>query len=120
MSGSSGLLIALTAAVIGPLATFYMATRQLSGRINTSEAASLWQESASIREDYRQRIAEAEKRQAHLEERVAKLETANNTLQAENLELARKNFELDAQIQALIKDNEGLTKRLIRLGEDAY
>lgn len=53
----------------------------------------MWKESASIREDYRGRIAEAEKRQAHLEERLSKVEERNIELSKENIELRASNAE---------------------------
>lgn len=84
------LLLALGAILIGPIGAFIVATRRLSGKIATSDAGELWSESASIREDYRQRLEKADARQAVLEARVAQLEDANNKLFRENIELRQR------------------------------
>jgi predicted RNase H-like nuclease (RuvC/YqgF family) len=79
--------IAVVAAVVGPLLTYLAAARRLSGRIATSEAASLWAESAAMRQDYLARItqlnATVERCQARvqeLENYVDKLREMNGTL----------------------------------------
>lgn len=120
---STPVVIALLAAVIGPLLTYIAASRKLSGRIGTSEAASLWQESQSIRQDYRDRINESERRQAHLEERVAKLEEKNNELMKENLVLRRENLDqaqtirrCQERIEALERENTHLKSTIQALG----
>lgn len=87
------------AAALAALGSYIAASRRLSGKIATSEADSLWKESASIREDYRSRIAEAERRQAHLEERLAKVEERNIELGQENVELRASNAEKSLVIE---------------------
>lgn len=84
---STAIGVAVLAAVFGPLLTYLAAARQLSGRVATSDASSLWAESASIREDYRTRITElngvvdrCEKRIEELEKRNAELAKENNNL----------------------------------------
>lgn len=93
------------AAIIGPvlaaLVAYIAAARRLSGKIATSEADSLWKESADMRLDYRERIAESEKRQAHLEDRIGKLEERNTELARENLQLQRDNYELERKCEKL-------------------
>jgi septal ring factor EnvC (AmiA/AmiB activator) len=110
------LVVALIAAIVGPLATYVVASRKLSGRIDTSEAASLWEESRDIRSDYRDRLAEAEKRMAQLEARVAEEERANTKLTRENIQLVAKNQECEWEIRKLkerlqILDQEKLLLR---------
>jgi predicted RNase H-like nuclease (RuvC/YqgF family) len=116
----SGALVPILAAVIAALAVYIEASRRLSGKINTSEAKSLWDESASIRKDYADRLAKSEERMAHQDERIGKLEERNNELARENLELKARNNELQARCDDLLRqletfqsENESL-KRTIR------
>lgn len=92
-------LTAIIAASVAAFGAYIAASRRLSGKINTSEAQSLWQESASIREDYRARIAYAEQRTLRLEERVAQLERANNELALHNSTLVSTNADLSGTIR---------------------
>jgi septal ring factor EnvC (AmiA/AmiB activator) len=98
---NAAVVVALIAAILGPIATYIIAARKLSGRIDTSEATSLWEESRSIRSDYRDRLAEAEKRMAKLEARIADEERANTTLTRENIDLISKNQECEWKIEKL-------------------
>jgi len=95
------ILAVLVAASIAALGAYLAASRRLSGKINTSEASQLWQESASIREDYRERLSMSERRTLGLEERVAQLERDNNLLTRENGTLLVKNRELEELVTTL-------------------
>ena len=75
--------MALVAAVVGPLVAYLGASRKLSGKIGTSEAADLWAESSRIRDDYRSRITE-------LAARIAALEATNDALVSENRDLRKR------------------------------
>jgi hypothetical protein len=66
--------ILLGAAVLGPFLTFVVAVRRISGKITTSEASDLWEESRDIRKEYRTRIAELEKENQGLRDTVQTLE----------------------------------------------
>lgn len=114
---SPALIVALIAAVAGPLLGYIAATRKLSGKIGTSEASSLWQESASIRSDYRDRLAASEARMANLEARIAEEEKANNSLTRENMALASKNAECQRIIEELQHRVDKLEEENQRLHE---
>lgn len=101
-------LAAVVAAAAGALSAYLAAAKRLSGKIATSEADSLWRESASIREDYRDRLTRADDRQARLEERVAKLEARNTELAAENVRLLREALEHQATIAGLRDERDEL------------
>lgn len=90
MSGTAAVIVAVVAAVAAPLVAYITASRKLSGKIGTSEASSLWEESAKIRDDYARRLAASDERQAALEGRVALLERDNNSLTRENAGLGTK------------------------------
>lgn len=84
-------LVAVGVALVGSLGTYLAVVRKLSGKIGTSEAASLWEESAAIRADYREQLAAAARRSAVLEQRVARCDR-------ENRELRRKVEHLEAEL----------------------
>lgn len=73
--------------LVGPLLTYLVAARKLSGRIKDSEASSLWEESRSIREWSTERVRELTKHIDELETRMVSLETKNGELLAENKQL---------------------------------
>jgi hypothetical protein len=108
MRMNAPLIAAVIAATVGPLLAYIAATRKLSGKIATSEAADLWAESGKIREDYRNRLGHADLRAAALEERVARLEHRNS-------ELARENFDQARRIDTLERENAALKAQIARL-----
>jgi hypothetical protein len=63
------LLIPWGVAAIGGALAFLRFSRAQSGRINTSEAAQLWEESRAMREATERRAEVAEKRAADCEDR---------------------------------------------------
>jgi chromosome segregation ATPase len=104
------LIVALVVATVGPLVAYLGASRKLSGKIGTSEAADLWAESSRIRDDYRDRLDKSNLRQAACEERIAKLET-------DNTGLVRENYELRIRIDVLERENVSLKEQVERLLE---
>lgn len=97
-------LAGLLGAAIAALGAYITANRRLSGRVAQSEASSLWEESASIRHDYREQINADRERIARLEERVASAEHRNTELAEKNLELARQLAAAEATIAELQRD----------------
>jgi predicted RNase H-like nuclease (RuvC/YqgF family) len=91
----------IVVALVGAIATYVAAARKLSGKIATSEAASLWEESRAIRDDYRQRLEK-------LENRVLELEKKNYELAAENVRLLRQALETQTLLAELRAENERL------------
>jgi peptidoglycan hydrolase CwlO-like protein len=95
------LIIPIVVAVIAPAVSYILAARRMSGKIATSSAADLWEESQSIRNDYREQLASAFGRVRDLETRMAKLEGQNNDLRHENFTLTAKVAGLEALIAKL-------------------
>jgi predicted RNase H-like nuclease (RuvC/YqgF family) len=81
---NTGIAIAVAAAILGPLLTYLAAAKRLSGRINTSEATSLWAESAAMRQDYLARITQLNGTIQRCEARVQELEAYVETLREMN------------------------------------
>lgn len=98
MNTTLAIAIPLAVALIAALVKWIMAARQLSGKIETSEAADLWRESAAMREDYRNRIALAESRAERLEQRVDKCEDLNNLLGIDNRDLRKRIAQLEQEL----------------------
>jgi predicted RNase H-like nuclease (RuvC/YqgF family) len=87
MSGTT--VIALIAATISPVVAYLIAARQFSGKIETSNAADLWNESKNIREWAMQRIRSLESTVNTLEGRVRELEKHSDSLAREKRQLER-------------------------------
>lgn len=83
-------LYPVIAVVITAFGAVWLQNKRLSGKVADTDASELWKESASIREDYRDRIQGQNDRIVRLEERVANAESANNSLRERNIELLGK------------------------------
>lgn len=103
-----GLFSGIVVAMIAAGGSYLVALRRLSGKIATSEAAELWQESKAIREDYRERLAS-------LEARVAQLEQQNNELVAANLKLRENKNKLESTVASLLARAKSLEEKNARL-----
>lgn len=113
---------AIVALIVGPLFAYIGISRRLSGKIGTSEAADLWAESRSLREDAAQKLALSEGRINVLEVRVRELEKDNTRLSEKNFELVQKISvdEMDikalrSRIEALERENANLRDLVSRL-----
>lgn len=93
----AGLIIA----IIGPLGAYIVAARRFSGKIGTSDAAQLWEESRAIREWSKTRIAELEGRVTTLEGQGSSLKQEKDELKVEVRGLTQTIVELRAEIVGL-------------------
>ena len=119
------IIIALVAAVFAAIGAYLVAARQFSGKIETSDAKELWQESRSIREWSTQRIGTLNENVERLEKRVGALEGSNELLAAENrkliAEVAGLNEtikELRDEIVALVEQLQASRKKVAKLEEN--
>ena len=101
-------IASIAVALIAPVGAYLLAARKMSGKIGTSDAGQLWQESKAIREDYRSQLLQSNERALSLEIRMAKAETANSDLRRENDELRRKIDDLES----LVKKQSGVIEAL--------
>ena len=79
--------VPVVVALVTAFGAYLASVRKLSGKIGTSEASDLWEESADIRKDYRAQLLMEQQRTARLEQRVDKLEDVNNLLMLDNRDL---------------------------------
>lgn len=114
---SIALIAALVTAVGAPLAAYLAALRRLSGKVGTSDAAQLWEESRAIRDWATKRIEELNTLVERLERKVSDLEGGNNALARENGHLTtmleeheRTIGSLRQQVSRLSSDNARLHK----------
>jgi cell division protein FtsB len=107
--------IAIVAALVGPLLAYVAAARRLSGRIGTSEAGDLWEESRSIRQDYQRRIEELNRVVGDCAKRIDSLEERNAALFRENENLKYAVATHERTIKKLTAENVALRKRVKEL-----
>lgn len=119
------LIIAITALILAPLLGYFTIVRRASGKIATSEAEQLWEESRSIREWATKRIAELNGVVERLEKKVEELESHNESLSLENGRLTslldeygKTIAELRDQIHRLSNANLRLTQENDKLHEE--
>lgn len=108
-------LIAIVAAIAGPLGAYLVAARRFSGKIASSDATDLWKESSAIREWSGTQIASLTKHVARLELRVQALEGSNAELARENRELLRENEKLHGQVRGLSAELSACHRRISEL-----
>lgn len=108
--------------MVAPLATYLGVVRRLSGRIKTSDAAQLWEESRSIREQLQQRneylqtvIDRHAQRIDRLEETVESLGQRNGELENENRALKKLVEAHEHTITRLEEENRVLKTRVAEL-----
>jgi predicted RNase H-like nuclease (RuvC/YqgF family) len=94
------LIIAVIAAVSAPIGAYLVAARQFSGKVQTSDAAKLWEESRAIRDWATNRMKDLSAHVDKLEERVRELEEHNGSLTVENLRLHRELEECKQKLSA--------------------
>jgi chromosome segregation ATPase len=117
-------LLVLAAALLAPLLTYLGVVRRLSGKVRTSVAAPLWDESRSIREDLTkrnefltQRVDDCGERINRLEKAADRLDKVNDELRAENTALTRLVHAHEATIRLLQTDNKELRELVVKLEE---
>lgn len=76
----AGIALSLLGVALTGLISFLIASRRMSGRIATTEAADLWKESGDIRRELSKQLEYANDRIGFLSERVAQLEEENRRL----------------------------------------
>ena|SRR6185295_3796593 len=105
------LLAAIVTAGGASLVTYLTMRRAKSGRINSSEADVLWQESTSIRRELREQIQQLELHISQNEVEIAKLRAENAELKHEVLTLRTENASLKLQVDELKAENVELRTR---------
>lgn len=92
---------ALLVAIVG----YVTLIRKTSGRIETSEAAELWEEARHLREVYRGDLTRLRERIFELEAEVDRLEAELDNYRAQLRELRRENVTMDRRIEGLENGN---------------
>ena len=125
----SPIILAVAAALLGPLGAYIVAARRMSGKIATSDASDLWKESAAIRTSLQLRNEQLQgvitKYQARLdaaEARITQLEELHMNMYLENGNLKRmvENHEatitsLTSQVNRLSRENTALKSENTKL-----
>lgn len=88
MKGETAALV--LAALVAPLVTYLVAKRQRSGKIVTTEAAQLWNESTAMRRELRETVGRLEERVRELERERAICYERIEVLEAELANLRRR------------------------------
>jgi chromosome segregation ATPase len=108
-------VVAVIAAVAGPLGAYVVAAKRFSGRIASSDATELWKESSSIREWSGAQITALTQKVERLESSVRALEDNNEELAHENRVLLGKNEKLHGQVRALSTELASCRRRVAEL-----
>ncbi len=105
--------VVVTAVVSGSV-TYFVARRNTSGSIDTSQAAELWAESNKLRAEYKER---AEKLEARLEEVNDQLTTVMSQLADLKTSSVLQDSKIE-ELQRIIKELRAENQRLLALKRD--
>lgn len=108
-------LIAVVTAALGTPVTLLLGFRRLSGRITTSAAEELWEESRAIRAYLEERNRFLVERINQLQARVDSLETENRKLHEENGALVNVVEDQRRRIASLEAEKSRLEHRVAEL-----
>lgn len=100
--------------VVGGFVTYFVAKRNTSGTVQTSEAASLWAESNALRAEYKQRAEKLEARLEEVNNQLSEVMTQLQNMKGNNLVMESKIQELQRIIKELREENQ----RLLALKRD--
>lgn len=108
-------IVSLITAAVGSLGAYLVAARRFGGKINTSEAASLWTEAGNLRKEYKKEIDQLRSALEAVTLRLADMEKRNGDLYLENGNLRRMVEEHEKTITDLREDNQRLRRRVDEL-----
>lgn len=101
-------ILVFAGVVVSGLVTYFIARRNNSGSISTSDAASLWEESNKLRQEYRERAELLEKRLEEVNNKLESVMEELNALRSSSKDMAAKIESLKAIIVELQAENKRL------------
>lgn len=104
-------ILVFAGVVISAMVTWLVAKRTTSGNISTSDAASLWAESNTLRKEYRLRAESLESQLQEVNTKLQQVMTELTALKTNSASMSKKIDELKRVIATLQKEN----KRLLEL-----
>lgn len=114
MEGWLAPVLIFAGTVVGGLVTYFVARRNTSGNINTSQAAELWAESNKLRAEYKERAEKLEARLEEVNNQLSEVMSQLNNLKGSNIEMESQIKELQRVITSLREENQ----RLLALKRD--
>ncbi len=112
-------LAAIVTAAGASVVTYLTMRRAKSGRINSSEADILWEESTAIRRELRDQVGQLENHIGRNEAEISHLRVENADLKHEVLKLRSENAGLTLQIEGLKAENVDLRRKQESLTPEA-
>lgn len=107
-------LLVFSGVVVSGLVTYFVARRNSSGNINTSQAAELWAESNRLRAEYKERAEKLETRLQEVNNQLSVVMAQLSDLKTSSIVQAGKIEELQRIIKELREENQ----RLLALKRD--
>lgn len=101
-------LLVFAGVVVSGLVTYFIARRNTSGNISTSDAASLWKESNALRQEYRDRAELLEKRLTEVNDKLQAVMEELGTLRSSSANQEAKIAALQKIISELQEENKRL------------
>lgn len=100
--------------VVGGLVTYFVARRNTSGNVSTSDAASLWKESNQLRSEYKERAEKLEARLEEVNNQLSEVMKQLTDMKGNNMVMESQIKELQRIISELREENQ----RLLSLKRD--
>lgn len=100
----------IIAGILGSATTIFIARRQNSGEIKTSEAATLWAESQSIRKEQREELRQVKTDMAELQTRHQELLEQNEQTLARLVNTEEEHLQCREDVRVLTAELKKLTQ----------
>lgn len=107
-------ILVFAGVVVSGTVTYFVARRNTSGNISTSDAASLWAESNKLRAEYKERAEKLEKRLEDVNAQLSEVMRQLTDLKTNSVVQEGKILELQRIIKELREENQ----RLLALKRD--
>lgn len=108
-------VVAVIGTIFAAAVAYFIAARQFSGKIGSTEASKLWDAATQMRREYIDQISTLTTEVKELRERVGGVEHSNTALSAENDRLAGQVHELNDLLEDANKKIGTLTDQIVAL-----
>ncbi len=104
-------LLVFAGVIVSGLVTYFIARRNTSGNINTSQAAELWAESNKLRAEYKERAEKLEKQLEDVNEQLSEVMKQLGSLREDGAQKDGRIEELERLVKQLREENQRILRQ---------
>lgn len=104
-------LLVFAGVIVSGLVTYFIARRNTSGNINTSQAAELWAESNKLRAEYKERAEKLERQLEDVNEQLSEVMKQLANLREDGSKKDGRIEELERLVKQLREENQRILRQ---------